>query len=190
MATSFVTDSDNCPNDANADQADADGDTIGDVCEADSDQDGTIDDDDNCPDDANPDQADSDGDALGDLCDPDDDNDGVADDSDNCPLFANSGQEDFDGDGQGDVCDGDGDGDGVDDQIDQCPGTPLEIAINADGCSGQQLIDEVGGPCDFSSLGQYRSEVVAAANAARDNGLLTNKERAAIVRAAAKNTCN
>ena len=183
-------DSDNCPNNANTDQADADGDTIGDACEEDSDQDGTIDDDDNCPDDANPDQANSDGDAQGDVCDLDDDNDGVADDSDNCPNVANNDQADFDGDGQGDVCDGDGDGDNIPDDDDRCPGTSLNVTIDGDGCSGQQRIDEVGTPCDFSSLGQYRSEVVAAANAARDSGLLTNKERAAIVRAAAKNTCN
>ena len=180
-------DSDNCPNDANADQADADGDTIGDVCEADSDQDGTINDEDNCPNIANPDQANSDGDAEGDLCDPDDDNDSVADDNDNCPLFANPGQEDFDGDGQGDVCDGDGDGDGVADDDDLCPDTPLDVAINADGCSGQQLVDNLGGPCDFPNRRQYLRAVVSTANAARKSGLITRKEKAAIVRAAVRN---
>ena len=181
---------DNCPNDPNSDQADTDGDLIGNVCEGDIDEDGTIDDLDNCPDDANPDQANSDGDAEGDLCDPDDDNDTVADDSDNCPLFENPGQEDFDGDGQGDVCDGDGDGDTVPDADDLCPNTPLDVAIDTEGCSGQQLIDNVGGPCDYSKRRQYIRAVVRAANAARRNGLLTRRERAAIVRAAVKNTCN
>lgn len=64
-------DVDNCPDDANADQADIDGDGVGDVC-------------DNCPDDANTDQADSDGDGIGDACD-DGDNDGVLDGEDLCP---------------------------------------------------------------------------------------------------------
>jgi len=60
---------DNCPNVANADQADADNDGIGDACEADSDGDGVIDDNDNCPEVANADQADADDDVLGNACD-------------------------------------------------------------------------------------------------------------------------
>ena len=47
---------DNCPDDANDDQADADQDAIGDAC-------------DNCPDDYNPDQNDTDNDGIGDVCD-------------------------------------------------------------------------------------------------------------------------
>lgn len=61
--------SDNCPATANADQADADQDGVGDVCEIDFDLDGIIDDDDNCPTIANADQADADNDGLGDVCD-------------------------------------------------------------------------------------------------------------------------
>lgn len=185
----YCDDTDNCPIDSNPDQADADGDLIGDVCEADTDQDGTIDDLDNCPLDMNPDQADSDGDGLGDICDPDDDGDGIDDVIDNCPFSPNPNQEDFDSDGQGDACDGDDDDDGVTDEVDLCPNTSPNVPIDADGCSGQQLVDLVGGPCDYPNHGQYMSAVVAAANAARDVGLLTNKERAAIVRAAAKNKC-
>lgn len=182
--------SDNCPTDANADQSDMDGDAIGDVCEADSDADGTIDDYDNCPTDANPDQADSDGDFIGDVCDPDDDNDGVADTVDNCALIPNSDQADFDNDGAGDVCDGDDDDDGVLDGDDVCPGTPMDVVYNADGCSGAQLV-EAEAPCagPWASHGQYVSAVTQAANQARNQGLLSNKERAAIVRGSARSSC-
>jgi len=48
---------DNCPDDANVDQADGDSDGVGDVC-------------DNCPDDANSGQEDTDMDGSGDACDP------------------------------------------------------------------------------------------------------------------------
>ncbi|MBI5189281.1 MAG: SBBP repeat-containing protein [Nitrospirae bacterium] len=51
--------SDNCPDDANFNQADTDGDGVGDVC-------------DNCPDDANAGQEDSDGNGVGDACSPQD----------------------------------------------------------------------------------------------------------------------
>lgn len=181
---------DNCPSDANEDQADADGDLIGDVCEADTDGDGTIDDFDNCPADPNPLQGDSDGDLQGDVCDLDDDNDGAADDADNCPLIPNADQVDFDGDGDGDACDGDDDADGVADEDDLCPNTPTDVPFDGDGCSGIQLVERAA-PCDgdWANHGQYQSAVVAAANAARNAGLLTGKERAAIVRTAAKSSC-
>jgi hypothetical protein len=71
----IADDSDNCPTIANADQADDDGDGIGNVCEADSDSDGVIDDSDNCPLDYNPDQDDDDDDGKGDKCDNDQDDD-------------------------------------------------------------------------------------------------------------------
>jgi hypothetical protein len=70
-----VDEEDNCPEDANANQADADGDGVGDACEStsnptDTDGDGVADADDNCPEDANANQADADGDGVGDACDP------------------------------------------------------------------------------------------------------------------------
>lgn len=94
--------SDNCPKDANNDQADADADGIGDAC-------------DNCPNAANTDHQNSDTDSFGDVCDNcsetanedqlDADSDGVGNACDNCPTTANLDQQDNDGDGSGDACD-------------------------------------------------------------------------------------
>jgi hypothetical protein len=97
-----LDDVDNCPTDANANQADADDDDTGDVCDNcllvfnigqfDADLDTLGDACDNCPDDDNFDQADADGDGVGDVCD-------------NCPDDANADQIDSDGDGLGEACD-------------------------------------------------------------------------------------
>ena len=71
---------DNCPSISNADQADVDGNGIGDVCDPDIDGDGVANAMDNCPSIANADQLNTDGAADGgDACDVDDDNDGVYD---------------------------------------------------------------------------------------------------------------
>lgn len=183
----FCSDLDNCPSDANADQADADADEIGDACEGDTDADGVIDDHDLCPDDWDPTQDDTDGDGAGDACDLDDDNDGVVDTSDNCPLVGNAGQADTDGDGQGDACDNDDDGDGVDDSTDAYPASPGEAPIGSDGCTGEQaIVLECGTSDDHPNHGAYVSCVAQSSRDARDAGLLTSKERAAIVRRAAK----
>jgi hypothetical protein len=72
-------DGDNCPNKANADQANNDSDDLGDVC-------------DNCPFTANPGQEDGDQDGAGDACD-------------NCLSLSNTNQNDRDFDGVGDRCD-------------------------------------------------------------------------------------
>lgn len=64
-------DVDNCPFAYNPDQADADNDGQGDVCDNDSDNDGVDNDSDNCPSYSNADQADADNDGIGDACDSD-----------------------------------------------------------------------------------------------------------------------
>lgn len=113
---------DNCLYSYNPDQADADGDSIGDECD-DDDADGVSNTWDNCPDVPNPDQDNSDywNDLLGNACDDDDDGDGLADALDNCSNFYNPDQADADGNGVGDACDGDDtDGDGWLDIYDNC----------------------------------------------------------------------
>ena len=140
-----LDDADNCPEVANADQADQDGDERGDRCDPDRDGDGVLNDDDACADHADPDQVDTDGDGAGDACDPDDDGDGVADDADNCSLVANADQADADNDGVGDACDEpnivDADGDGVADATDNCPDVANPRQEDSDG-------DALGDACD------------------------------------------
>lgn len=137
---------DNCRVDPNADQLDFDGDRLGDVCDADDDNDILPDDRDNCqigdgdglyePEvDQNTDnQTDIDSDGNGDLCDVDKDGDQVANDQDNCPAIPNAGidpdgpgfqlppaGDDVDSDGFGDACDDDDDADDIPDGRDNCP---------------------------------------------------------------------
>ena len=132
---------DNCPEIANEDQADTDGDGKGDVCDNDKDGDGVLNSDDNCPETANEDQSDIDGDGIGDVCDDDIDGDGILNDSDNCPETANEDQADMDGDGIGDVCDDDKDGDTILNAEDNCPETANEDQSDIDG-------DGLGDVCD------------------------------------------
>ncbi|RME06874.1 MAG: hypothetical protein D6812_00995, partial [Deltaproteobacteria bacterium] len=133
--------SDNCPDAANPEQRDTDGDGTGDVCDPNIDDDAFPNDRDNCPDVVNDGQEDLDDDGEGDACDSDIDGDGIVNDDDNCPRAANEDQADSDGDGVGDACDNDRDNDGVPDDSDNCP----EIANEN---QSDQDLDGVGDPCD------------------------------------------
>ena len=137
-------DDDNCPNKANADQKDSNGNGIGDVCD-DTDGDGIFDDVDNCINTPNADQKDTNGDGEGDVCDDDIDGDGILNASDNCPNVANADQKDTNGDGEGDVCDDDIDGDGILNAIDNCPNVANADQKDTDG-------DGEGDVCDPNPL--------------------------------------
>jgi hypothetical protein len=155
---------DNCPDDANADQADLDEDGLGDACDTDADGDGdlnTVDCDDldpsrytaaieicddlidnDCDGDIDLDDTDVDLDAPDSDCD----GDGVVYTEDNCVCDFNPGQSDLDADLDGDVCDLDDDGDGVDDDVDNCPVDANASQTDTDG-------DGDGDACDDDSDG-------------------------------------
>jgi hypothetical protein len=137
---------DNCPDDANPNQENADGDADGDACDTDDDGDGVLDTNDDCPLVADPDQTDTDGDGTGDACTDDADGDGVLDATDNCPLVANSGQDNHDTDADGDACDTDDDDDTVADVDDDCP-------IDADVDQADLDGDGAGDVCDTDDDG-------------------------------------
>jgi hypothetical protein len=146
---------DNCPDTANANQADFDYDGIdgvqpgtpggpsspgpygGDACE-DSDGDGLMDNQDNCQGTSNAGQQNSDGDSRGDACDncptvsnegfANSDNDSFGNLCDNCASITNANQANQDGDAQGDVCD-------------NCPSVSNSDQSNVDG-------DELGDACE------------------------------------------
>jgi len=144
-------DCDNCPQTANADQLDCNGNGVGNACEpnsadADDDSDGVCNGADGCP--LDPEKTEPGICGCG-VSDADSDGDGVADCNDRCP-----GSPDVDSDGDGvldcnDRCPGapdvDSDGDGVLDCEDQCPGSP---DVDSDLDSVPDCLDQCPGEDD------------------------------------------
>ncbi|HSC76014.1 MAG TPA: thrombospondin type 3 repeat-containing protein [Pseudomonadales bacterium] len=145
---------DNCPSISNADQLNTDGDTQGNVCDVDDDNDGVVDVGDAFPLD-NSESVDTDGDGIGNNADPtpngDTDNDGLDNNIDNCISVSNTDQLNTDGDAQGNACDSDDDNDGVPDVSDAFPLDVSEFADsdgdgigdNSDNCPVIVNIDQL-----------------------------------------------
>jgi subtilisin-like proprotein convertase family protein len=154
---------DNCPSNANVNQADHDSDGQGDVCDTDDDNDTVPDTTDQCPLGPvafGPPPTDTDHDGCADTEDPDDDNDGVADTADACPLQTAAPGMDPDGDGCGNDIDPDDDNDGVLNAADKCPlGVPAAgVTVDATGCQATEDPDGDGVPqardrCPFGTPG-------------------------------------
>jgi hypothetical protein len=150
---------DNCPDIANVDQADLDGDGQGDACDLDDDNDGSFDLVDNCRRTANADQLDFDSDLLGDACD-------------NCGSVVNPAQLDSErASGADSICGTADDqdalfgadllcgttddlfGDGVGDACDNCAD-----ALNADQLDLEG--DGLGDACDLDDDGDGTEDLV------------------------------
>jgi hypothetical protein len=85
----------------------------------------------------------------------------------------------------------DSDGDGVLDPQDQCPNTPADAVVDAHGCSVEQLVP-CAGPLSgghWKNRGQYVSAISQTAAEFVAQGLITDRQKDAIISAAARSDC-
>jgi hypothetical protein len=110
---------------------------------------------------------------------------------DNCNGLVDEGFADFDSDGQADCIDPDDDNDEVPDVQDNCPATVSGSIVDASGCAVSQIC-----PCQgpvigqtWSSHGTYVACVDQTSKKFFKAGLITTKEKAALVKQAEKSSC-
>ena len=161
-------DVDNCPNTSNPDQANGDGDSAGDICDAcpshspqttdsDSDGDGTLNCNDSCPND-NARTTDSDSDL-----------DGTLDCNDLCPSDPSKSSTNICGCGTPDT---DSDSDGTPDCNDACPNDANKTAAGQCGCGNPDTDSDSDGTADCVDCGD--GILVGAEQC--DDGNLTNAD--------------
>jgi hypothetical protein len=167
---------DNCPDTPNPDQADLDGDGVGDVCDVEEIV--LLDDF----------SADSSGNYVSNELN---NGDGVLNEEENCPYDYNPDQLDADLDGVGDMCDDDLDNDGVPDVIDACLPSPPGAVVDESGCSIWDFC-----PCEhpeyrsrWKNHGAYVRCISRTARRFVREGLITDDEKDAIVAEAAQSDC-
>ena len=127
----------------------------------------------------------------------DSDGDGIIDEEDNCPETSNEDQADFDGDAIGDACDNDIDGDGCLNEDDAYAFSDTSETLVINGCEsgvenqntstcGVMMADAIAEAyADSKNHGQFVSTVAKLANEWRKEGLISNKDKAAIQTCAA-----
>ena len=168
---------DNCPGTANANQADFDGDAVGDACDSDSDGDGITDDINLCP--AFPHTVNSDLDrrGVGNAC--------VfrtwtmirLETDRQLPDRRQCQSAQLRNDSQGDACDTDDDNDNVDDVADLCADTPASMTVDGYGCSSYQRFARVCPEgASYRNHGHYVSCVTKEVEAQVSIGLITAED--------------